>query len=716
MTSAGQTISAFAQLFLSGQPRDVLFILSARMSDGTRRYKRFPAGSLNQINGWINSLRDDADIYYKTALLKPDAIRMTKESFQSEVLWLWADLDAMDPATLNPPPTVLVESSPNRYQALWRMKEPTDVRLAERLCRAIAYRYNADHSGWDIGQELRVPGTLNHKYDPAPMVTVLQADMSRQYTVEDFQLAGVVPAEEGSVFVDTEAPEITPFEGKVPAFVLEPPTIERGTGKGWSAVIWRSLCGLRDLGWKPEDALRVMWWSPQNKYRADGRPPRDLWRDITKCWDEPRGLLPGQLVPTIDDDDGDDGEWLTIPQLPGLWMVEREATGWPLLVQTSIDAFKPSTLFSDESIAALFLSGYSVLFPNLDVGGLNAALWTMLLSTQGTGKTTVLDNMLEITRKINPALGLVTSGSPEGLTEGLGQAPATLIKFAEYSDMMKQMAKREGYANTMKELFLTLFDGSRLEHKTRRNAISVERSFATIMAATNVVMWRKYGDVEDVSSGYLSRFLVIADDSVSRDMEHEHLQERLGSLYQQMTGRVYGLSQLRRTVHEDPDVLPAYKAELLAASGGLVLSLDVAARQRSDAVPPDRVMQRVQKLAALLELSEANPQVYNYDTLVVRKHNDELAVRLGRLSQAWAQRAISMLAISVDAGSVDAVIEALQSAGKPLRPMDIARRVPGSTIENVHKLIDRMESSGMLVKEGRMAGAMKQIWVRLPDA
>jgi hypothetical protein len=79
---------------------------------------------------------------------------------------LWADLDEVDPSTLDEyPPTIAWESSPGRYQALW-VAGQGDFQGASwpgNENQQMTYMIGADPSGWDTVQLLRIPGWENHK-------------------------------------------------------------------------------------------------------------------------------------------------------------------------------------------------------------------------------------------------------------------------------------------------------------------------------------------------------------------------------------------------------------------------------------------------------------------------------------------------------------------------------------------------------------------------
>ena len=73
-----------------------------------------------------------------------------------------------------PHPTLTVESSPGRDQYYWKLTRLIPPGKAEELNRRLAYAMDADKSGWDLTQLLKLPGTPNHKYRETPLVGVSQ--------------------------------------------------------------------------------------------------------------------------------------------------------------------------------------------------------------------------------------------------------------------------------------------------------------------------------------------------------------------------------------------------------------------------------------------------------------------------------------------------------------------------------------------------------------
>ncbi|MHB8576247.1 MAG: DNA-primase RepB domain-containing protein, partial [Dehalococcoidia bacterium] len=120
---------------------------------------------------WVRAEADLArELYHCSHLLvrprrrKVDAAPLTA---------LYADVDDGQLTALSLAPSAVVESSPGRLQAYWRLSEPVEPEIGEALNRRLALAVNADKSGWDLTQLLRLPGTRNHKYAEAPAVRLL---------------------------------------------------------------------------------------------------------------------------------------------------------------------------------------------------------------------------------------------------------------------------------------------------------------------------------------------------------------------------------------------------------------------------------------------------------------------------------------------------------------------------------------------------------------
>lgn len=98
--------------------------------------------------------------------------------------WLWQDLDPVDPRKIYPRPTIAWETSPGRYQALWKLDKQYPPQEIEKLNKRLAELTNADHGSWILTKVLRIPGTSNWKYTARPSVKLLWRE-DKSYTPDE---------------------------------------------------------------------------------------------------------------------------------------------------------------------------------------------------------------------------------------------------------------------------------------------------------------------------------------------------------------------------------------------------------------------------------------------------------------------------------------------------------------------------------------------------
>lgn len=111
-----------------------------------------------------------ADVYLGVNTFHENAKSRTKADVK-EVRHLFLDVDHEGRQTLAgilaskdlPKPSAVLQSSPERYQVLWRVKGFTPDQ-AENSVRGMAAEFGADPSVWDAARILRLPGFRNQKY------------------------------------------------------------------------------------------------------------------------------------------------------------------------------------------------------------------------------------------------------------------------------------------------------------------------------------------------------------------------------------------------------------------------------------------------------------------------------------------------------------------------------------------------------------------------
>jgi hypothetical protein len=136
---------------------------------------------------------DGCDVYVGMNALKATAFTRTKHDILA-IRHLYADLDrdgsaslaAIEKSTEVPTPNYVLNTSPDRYQVIWRV-EDIDLEHAETLLHAIAREFDGDQAATDAARVLRVPGFMNKKYEQDFLVSA-QHHSDRVYHARDFKL------------------------------------------------------------------------------------------------------------------------------------------------------------------------------------------------------------------------------------------------------------------------------------------------------------------------------------------------------------------------------------------------------------------------------------------------------------------------------------------------------------------------------------------------
>jgi hypothetical protein len=134
-----------------------------------------------------------ANVYVAANPLRPGSRKRTKDCI-AKVRHLYIDIDvdgenriaALMESEAVPVPTIILSTSPDKYQVLWRV-EGFDFDQQENTLKLLAVAFGGDSACTDRNRVLRVPGFHNCKYDPAHPVTV-EYPSDSTYRPEDFRL------------------------------------------------------------------------------------------------------------------------------------------------------------------------------------------------------------------------------------------------------------------------------------------------------------------------------------------------------------------------------------------------------------------------------------------------------------------------------------------------------------------------------------------------
>jgi hypothetical protein len=277
---------AFLDQLWSIHPRGFVF-LAARTLDGRWIEKGFHvAFGRGAIERFIRDHNPNThDFYYS-----PNAFskRRRLAEFALSTSLAWCDIDGADPKQFRPQPTILIETSPGRYQGLWKFNTAVEPAQAEAVSRHLTNTYHGDKGGWSITKMLRLPGTLNHKaaYEQ-PLVRVVCSD---DRAIPNWPKVGL--ARKRAVTVDKVDPTSFDPDAVIKKYwrMLAPNRrrLMQDTSvksRDRSRIIFMIAAALHDAGATPDEIGAVVWRSPYfiSKFgRHPGRLTEEVCRIISK--------------------------------------------------------------------------------------------------------------------------------------------------------------------------------------------------------------------------------------------------------------------------------------------------------------------------------------------------------------------------------------------------------------------------------------------------
>ena len=143
------------------------------------------------------------EVYCSPNVLEADARGRTKDDIAT-IRHIYLDFDEDGTAAVRrmrssgqvPQPSYLINTSPDRWQAFWRVKEFSKDQ-AEELQRGMARALGADPAATDCSRVMRVPGLYNHKYPRRHYIRIEQLS-DTVYAPEHFPK--IEPEERGQSF------------------------------------------------------------------------------------------------------------------------------------------------------------------------------------------------------------------------------------------------------------------------------------------------------------------------------------------------------------------------------------------------------------------------------------------------------------------------------------------------------------------------------------
>jgi len=450
-----------------------------RNDDFKQSFFQWPA-QRNELSAFIEQAMSDRNVWFCTSLLER-AERKKEYCLPGNLVW--ADLDTCSPNVVSPPPSCIIESSPRRWQAIWRLEETLEPYQQEDFSRRIAYIYTqdgADPSGWDLTQLLRVPLTSNFKYeDDPPEVKLVQAAEtlvpvtlfetlprpSKASGAQTSDFESTMPDPLSLPDVENVLYKYLPHLGRTPfrQLYLNTPA----DGQDWSRDLWRLINICIESGMSDQEVFAVAIESKCNKYARDNRPIVHLWEDVVRASEAQSRIasITAEVALNMPD-------ILTEEEIAN---AERtfidDYTDWAKEATDAIPAYHELAaailLSSVMANGITLLTSYGPVVPNL---------WGLILGDSTlTRKTTAMRMAMDILMDVDPEILLATDGSAEGLLTGLSTRPHRVSIF--YKDEVSgfiDSINRKDYLAGMPETLTQLYDVPRVfTRRLRKETITI---------------------------------------------------------------------------------------------------------------------------------------------------------------------------------------------------------------------------------------------------
>ena len=218
---------------------------------------------------------------------------------------LFVDLDGapLEPVTTAPlPPHAIIESSPSRWHAYWRV---TDCPLADftPMQKALAARFDADPQVCDLSRVLRLP-SFDHRKGKPYLSHIVSLHNGLPYTLDEFQRAFAIFFRDATQ--ETQETQVRGERGRAAQFSIErfiPTAIGQRN---------RSLFALaRHVKGRKPDATRAELREIVTRWHALASPTigttgfAESWGDFMRGWDKVRFVEGAMMAELLQDLDGD---------------------------------------------------------------------------------------------------------------------------------------------------------------------------------------------------------------------------------------------------------------------------------------------------------------------------------------------------------------------------------------------------------------------------
>jgi RepB DNA-primase from phage plasmid len=189
LTAPEYILDAFHQM-----ERIAILALNQEFHEIVQRITSAGKAASPEYQAWLRHKNaSGSDIYIGMNPLKHDAATRTKDQIGS-IRHVYLDLDysagkaleEVKKSKLVPTPNVVLTTSPNKFQVVWKVDGMT-LEEAEALLRSLVGEFGGDPAATDATRVLRLPGFANKKYE-VDFYVEAQKHSSEVHHLPDFKL------------------------------------------------------------------------------------------------------------------------------------------------------------------------------------------------------------------------------------------------------------------------------------------------------------------------------------------------------------------------------------------------------------------------------------------------------------------------------------------------------------------------------------------------
>lgn len=207
-----------------------------------------------------------------------------KIEYGKETKYLIQDIDEYDdPDKLDPAPSYIWESSPNKYQGIWELDRYISEKEYTPLNKALAHHIGCDDC-FDWCHVYRIPGTINHKYKDKPGVSepIATKKIYKPKNLKKLLKVRTQPEREKLTSSADLSERKIYAKYDIPKKIRDLLALDSLEGIDRSSTIWYLENSLNDLGMSPQEIIYLVRNSIFNKYSGRADEDKRLRSELKK--------------------------------------------------------------------------------------------------------------------------------------------------------------------------------------------------------------------------------------------------------------------------------------------------------------------------------------------------------------------------------------------------------------------------------------------------